>query len=734
MSTTLRQVDPGTRVVHRSCTLCEALCGLDVQLTGDRITAITGDQRDPLSSGYLCPKGVANIDLQHDSDRLTRPLVKQPDGSFAEVSWDVALDRAGELLRGVRRDHGRDALATYVGNPTAHNPAALFLLPLIRLLGSRNRYSASSVDQVPQSLAAYLMFGHQLLFPLPDLDRTDHLLIIGANPIVSNGSLVTAPDWRGRLRSLRDRGGRVVVIDPRRTETARVADQHVAIRPGTDVILLAAMVNLLFEEDRVRLGRLAAFTDGVDTVRAAVKPFTVDDAARVTGVPKETIVSMARELADADRATVYARVGICHTKYGSVSAWLVNLLNLLTGNLDRVGGAMFATPAVDLHKLVALAVGAGSHDTYRSRVRGLPEVNHELPVATLADEILTPGRGQVRGLLVNAGNPVLSTPNGVRLDEAIGQLDAMVAIDFYVNETNRHADVILPPTAPFEHDHYDVVFHGLAVRNTTRLSTPVLTPALDAKHDHEIVIELATRLLGHGRVVRTLLRPLAGLGRVLTPTRVVAAALSVGPWGTLRRGRRGITWRQVKNSPHGLDLGPLEPGRLPGRLWHRDGRIQAAPRVLVAELDVARRAFVDLSDPDATRIAAADELVLIGRRHLRSNNSWLHNSERLTKGRDRCTLLVHPEDAAARTLHDGGVAAVTSTIGEVHVTVEVDDEIMPGVVSLPHGWGHDRDGTQWQVAEANAGVSINDLTDHDLVDTLTGNAAFNEVRVTVKAI
>ncbi len=720
MTTSLPLV--GSRTVRRSCTLCEALCGLDVEVTDNRVTAITGDAHDPLSRGFLCPKGVANIDLTHDEDRLRRPLVKI-DGAFVETDWETAFQFAADGLSRVRRDHGKDALATYAGNPIVHNTAALFLLPFLKTLDTKNRYTATSTDQAPQSLAAYKMFGHQLLFPLPDLDRTDHLLIIGANPLVSNGSLVTAPDWGRRIKALKDRGGRAIVIDPRRTETARVAKEHVAIRPGTDAVLLAAMANVLFERGLVRLGRVADLVDGLDAIRAAVKPFTVEDASRVTGIPADTITALAVDLGEAEKATVYARVGLCQTRFGTVASWLVNVLNLITGRLDEVGGAMFATPAVDLNRLVAMIIGAGSHDSYRSRVRGLPELNHELPIATLADEIITPGDGQVRALLVCAGNPVLSAPNGRRLDDALPTLDFMVAIDFYLNETNRHADVILPPTAPFEHDHYDVVFHALAVQNTAKFSPAAIAPTPGSKHDHEIILELARRM-ELGPFLAPLQKLLGSLGGQLTPMRVIAAAIAMGPYG-LRRGRKALTLKQVRASQHGIDLGPLQPGRFPEALWTKGKRIDAAPALFVDELDVVRTTFVDGEPVDD------DRLTLTGRRHLRSNNSWLHNSERLTKGRDRCTLAMHPDDAAARGLDDGVVVRVTSRVGQVEVALQHDDDMTLGVVSLPHGWGHDKDGTRWRVAEANAGVSVNDLTDHELLDTLSGNAGFNEVRVQV---
>ncbi len=711
-----------TRTVHRSCTLCEALCGLDIEVDdGGTITSITGDSYDPLSAGYLCPKGTALADLHTDPDRLKRPVAKQPDGSFAEISWTEAFDRTGDEIRRIQGEHGKDAFAIYFGNPSAHNSGSIFLLPFLKLLGTRNRYSATTTDQAPQALAAYKMFGHQALFPLPDVDRTDFLLILGANPAVSNGSLVTAPNFKQRIKDVRGRGGDVVVIDPRFTETAKIASAHHFIQPGTDAVLVAAMISVIFDEGLDRLGAVEGIVDGVAALRAAVESFDVETAARVTGIAADDIRDLAIGFARAPAAVAYNRVGVCQTRFGSVTSWLVNALNIVTGRLDTPGGAMFANPAADMHWLVAQVLEPGSYDGHRSRVRNLPEINGEFPVATLADEILTPGDGQVRGLMVNAGNPVLSAPNGARLDAACEQLEFMVSIDFYINETNRHADIILPPTGPLERDHYDLVFHALAVRNTAKFSPRVFEPEAGTKHDHEIILELAGRL-GRGPLFGPLLGPLRWLSKVVDPMKIVDLVLRVGP--------HRLSLRKLKRAKHGVvDLGPLTP-MLPDRLWTKDKRIQVAPDLFVAELDASRRALCEGEagelDDDAGR-----DLTLIGRRHLRSNNTWLHNSARMVKGRDRCTLLVHPDDAASRDIEDGGTVTITSRTGSVAAPVQLSDEVMPGVVSLPHGWGHDREGVSWQTARANPGVSVNDVTDHQLLDTLTGNAAYNEVRVRV---
>lgn len=712
------------RTEFGACNLCEAICGLEFKLQDDRIVSVRGDDADPFSRGHICPKAVALKDIHEDPDRLRRPVRRGPNG-WEEIGWKQAFAEVAERLAALRSLHGANSVAVYQGNPSVHNYGNLtHAQNFLGLLKTRNRYSATSVDQLPHQLVAYWMFGHQLLLPIPDIDRTQHFLVLGANPLASNGSLMTVPDFRGRLKELKARGGRMIVVDPRHSETAAVADEHHFIRPGTDVALLLAMIQVLFAEDRVRVDRLGAFVSGLDAVRAAVQDFTPEAASQVTGIGADSIRRLAREFADAETAVAYGRIGLSTQAYGSLCQWALNLLNLLTGNLDRPGGAMFTLPAVDL---LRGQTHPGHYNLWRSRVRGLPEFAGELPVAALAEEILTPGEGQVRALVTLAGNPVLSTPNGRQLDEALGQLDFMVSIDFYVNETTRHAQLILPPTCGVEHDHYDLIFHHLAVRNTTRWSAPLLPKPAGAKHDWEIFNGLAQAYRERTDVAAPLakrLRKLPALAKQrLRPDQILDLGLRLGPYGALKPQR--LSLRKLKEHPHGIDLGPLQPC-LPDRLFTADKRIRCEVPELLADVARAHRLLL--------HAGAAPELQLIGRRHLRSNNSWMHNSERLVKGKDRCLLMIHPQDAARLGLSDSAHACLRSRVGQIEVTVQVTEDMMPGVVSLPHGWGHAREGVNLRVANAHAGVSLNDLTDELLLDAPSGNAALSGMPVQLAAL
>ena len=689
------------------CNLCEAICGLELTVEDGRVTGVRGNPADPLSRGHICPKGVAIADVHADPDRLRRP-VRRVDGRFVEVGWDEALDLVAENLARVVTAHGRDALAVYLGNPNVHSLGSMtHASAMVKALRTRNRYSATSVDQLPHQLVAHLMFGHQLLLPIPDIDRTDHFLVIGANPMASNGSLMTVPDFPQRVRDLRARGGRMVVVDPRRTETAAVADQHLFVRPGTDAWVLLAMVHVVLRDG---LADVPAYADGLEAVREAVGPFTPEVAERHSGIPAAEVERLAHDLAEAPRGVVYGRVGVSTNPFGTICQWAINLLNVLTGNLDRVGGAMFTSPAVDI--VGTGLVGRGHHGVWRSRVRGLPETGGELPVAALREEIETPGPGQVRALLTVAGNPVLSTPDGDRLDGALAGLDFVAAIDIYVNETTRHADVILPPTTALERDHYDLVFAALAVRNTARFTPAVLEPEPGAMHDWQIYRELTLRTLR--RLPRLpLRRRLALEARLRTsPTRLVDLLL--------RRARGGLSVRRLRARPEGVDLGPLRAGLLPERLRTRDHRIALAPALVLEDLHRLRE-----------RAEPTEGLVLIGRRHKQDCNSWLHNSERLTRGRPRHHLLMHPDDLAERGIAAGTEVTVTSRVGSVQVEVAATEDVMRGVVSLPHGYGHARNPGMNRAAGV-PGVSINDLTDPEDLD-VSGNAVLSGVPVTVTA-
>jgi anaerobic selenocysteine-containing dehydrogenase len=702
---------------HRlsTCMLCEAACGLSVELDGERVVSVRGDREDPFSRGHVCPKAAAIDDVANDPDRVRTPLRRVGDG-WEPVSWSDALDEAGERLAQVQARHGRGALGLYLGNPTVHSYTAMLGASLLsRALGSRARFSATSVDQLPQMLASLEMLGHSLLLPVPDVDRTSFFLVIGANPRASNGSLMTAPGIGARLDALAARGGTLVVVDPRRTETAARADVHLAVRPGGDAHLLLGVLHVIFAEGRARPGRLASFTDGLDRLAEIAARFPPERVAARAGIDAEAIRTLARAFAEAPRAVCYARFGACTQEHGGLVAWLVVALNVVTGNLDRPGGAMFTTPAADLVGMLAKTGDRGGFARYRSRVRGLPEFSGELPAAALAEEIDTPGKGQVRALVTFAGNPVLSTPNGARLDRALAGLDFMVSIDLYRNETTRHANLILPTSFGFEREHFDLAFNALAVRDVAKLAPALVPPPPGVRQDFDVLLDLARALRRHGggRAGASTTLTLAG-ARALGPRRMLDAMLRLGP--------RRLSLAALARAPHGLDFGPLE-ARLPERLFTKDRRIELVPELFTRDLARLESTLDDARAPGA--------LELIGRRLLRSNNSWMHNALRLVKGRSGCTLLIHPDDAAARGLATGDVAIVRSRVGEVRVPVAVSDDVVPGVVCLPHGFGHDRAGVVLGVAGAHAGASLNDLSDELRIDALSGNAAFSGTPVTV---
>ncbi len=743
-----------TRIAYRTCPLCEAGCGLEIALHrsngSERVGRIRGDRDDVFSHGFICPKGSTLRQLHEDPDWLRQPLVKR-DGRFEPVSWDEAFAEVERRLLPIVEQHGRDAAGVYLGNPNAHSLSALiFLRPLIRALGSTNVFSASTVDQRPKEVSAGLMFGVALTVPVPDVDRTDFLLMLGANPYASNGSLATAPDWPGRIEALLDRGGRLVVVDPRRTQTAEVASQHLAIRPGADPFLLMALVNVLAADGLIGLDRLEPYVTGLDEVVRLSEPFTPEAVAPATGLAAEEIRALAHDLAAAPSACVYGRIGTTTAEFGTLTSWLVDVLNVLTGNLDRPGGAMFATAAAGAANTRGMPRYGRGLKLHRrlSRVRGLGETMGELPAACLAEEIDTPGEGQIRAMVTVGGNPVLSTPNAGRLDAALAGLEFMVAVDPYVNETTRHADVILPVPSALQRPHYDLALLQLAVRNVANYSPAVLPLDEGQPDEWHVLARLALLLQGFGAdadpalvddlVLRTLVEgavadetsPVAGrevdevialLGERTGPPRIIDFMLRTGPYGDgFGANPGGLTLDVLLDHPHGVDLGPLEP-RLPDVLRTPSGMVELAPEPLVADVERLRSAVA----------RPASGMRLIGRRDLRSNNSWMHNVEVLVKGRPRCTLHVHPDDASRLGLVDGEPASVRSRAGTVTIPAEVTDAIRPGVVSIPHGWGHDMPGVELSVARRYAGVNSNLLADEELVDPVSGNAVLNGIPVEV---
>lgn len=726
------------------CTLCDALCGLEVEISDHRVGRIQGDAANPLSRGYLCPKAVGIGELHHDPDRLRSPMRRRGD-QWEPIGWPEAFRIAREGLTRLREAHGPDALGLYAGNPNVHNLGAILALPLLFSgLDTRNRYSASSADQLPHMLAAHGMFGHQFLMPVPDLERTRLLIIVGANPAVSNGSIMTAPGIPRRLREITERGGRVIVLDPRRTETARLADTHHFVRPGSDALLFLGMLETIFAEELESKAAWRGYTDGLPQLRDLVQPFPAERVADTVGLPADTIRTLARQLASTPQAALYGRIGICTQRFGGLAAWLLYALNLVTGHLDRPGGLMFSAPAVDFLGITRMVGLQGSHDRWRSRGSALPEFGGELPVSALADEMETPGPRQIRALITVAGNPARSVPNSSRLERALGELDFMVSIDPYLNETTRHAHLILPPTSRAEQDHYGIATQAFAVRNTAHFTSALLRPDHDALHDWQILATLARDLGQHrgdlsGHLGAWAARGLLAFG----PRTVLDLALRLGPYGwafpPLARGLKGrrrpggLKLADLQYAPHGLDLGPLTPC-LPDRLFTANRRVQLAPGAITADLPrLEAHLREEIRCADTRAAEAHGPLLLIGRRHLSSNNSWMHNLASLNKGRDRCTLLVHPADAGARNIEDGALVDIQSKVGRLTVHAQVSDEVMAGVVSLPHGWGHAAPGTRLEVANAHAGVNANTLTDEAAADPLSGNAALSGEAVTVRA-
>ena len=729
---------------HRICPLCEACCGLELKVNEGKIISIRGHEADVFSAGYICPKGVALKDLHEDPDRLRKPLIKR-DGEFVEATWDEAFAEIERRLPAVIAAHGRDSVALSLGNPAAHKIGLLLYGPkLMKALGSKSIFSASTLDQMPKHLSSGLVFGHMFSIPIPDIVRTDYLLMLGANPMASNGSLWTVPDFRGKAKALRARGGKLVVIDPRRTETAALADEHHFIRPGADVFLLLGMVHTLFDENLVRLGRVAPHVNGVDAVQSAVQPFAPEKLADRCGIPAADIRRLARELAAAPRAAVYGRIGTCTQEYGTLVSWLVDVLNTLTGHLDEPGGAMFAKAAAFAGNTAGTpGIGRGViTGRHKSRVSGAPEVFGELPITCMAEEMETPGPGQIRALITIGSNPVLSSPNGPRLGAALDQLDFMVSMDIYVNETSRHADVILPAPSALEDSHYDVAFPQLSWRNHARYSAPVFDMPQDQLPEWATLLKLTAIVAGRGAKADIAQLDAEQFGREAAklfadkanavieatahlrgPSRILDMALRNGPYGDgFGTQPDGLNLAKVQAAPGGVDLGELT-ARIPEMLRTPSGKIELAPPALLADL---RRPAQDLA-------RQTPSMVIIGRREVRSNNSWMHNLPLLAKGPERCTALVHPTDARRLGLADGAMARISSRGGRIEARVQLSDDMMPGVVSLPHGWGHNLPGARLSLAAQRPGANLNDLLDEDWRDPLSGNAVLSGIAVELAA-
>ncbi|WP_298872010.1 molybdopterin oxidoreductase family protein [uncultured Psychrobacter sp.] len=699
----------------RTCNLCEAMCGIEIKHDGEKVLSIKGDKNDPFSKGYICPKATALQDLHEDCDRLRHPVERTANG-WKEISWPEALDKVAAGIQSVQKKHGQNAFGIYLGNPNVHNLGGMLTIKhLLSSIKTRSRFSATSIDQLPHHIVSMHLFGHMLRIPVPDVNRTQYMLIIGGNPLASNGSIMTAPNMRQKLKDIKARDGKVVVIDPRRTETADIASEHHFIRPATDVLLLLAMLNEIYlqgyaDKARAKNNRAAALAPEIERIADFAKDYSAESVADITGIAASEIKRLVKEFCEAESSVCYGRMGVSVQEFGLLSQYLIMVINIVTGRLDEVGGLMFPNPAVD----VVNNSGPGYLGKRHSRVSNLPDFNGDYPVVAMADEMLVEGAGQLKGFMTVAGNPVLSTPNGEKLDTAFANLDFMVAIDYFVTETSRHAHIILPPVSPLERDHYDVTFNNFAVHNVAKYSKALFAKKKSAKHDWQIYLELAKRLDKKAALATKIERRIV---RTLGPKFMLDQGLRRGPYA-------GMTLNKLKKNPHGIDLGPLKR-MLPQALKHKDKQIHLNIDFYQADLERVREMMQNYDDK---------QVLLIGRRHVRSNNSWLHNSYRLVKGKPRCTLMLHPETAKEYGIEDGQNVKVTSRVGSVIITAEVTDELMPKVVSIPHGWGHGRKGVKQKIAQAHAGVSVNDLTDDTLIDQLSGNAAVNGVPVQLEAI
>lgn len=689
----------------RTCNICEAMCGLIVTYDETQVHSIKPNPADPLSRGHICPKAIALQDFRTDPDRVTTPL-KKVDGVFVPISWDEAYDFAVERLDAVQKLHGKDGVGVYLGNPNAHKFGNLLTLPrLVKALGTNNRYSSATADQIPHHVASIHMLGHPMLMPVPDVARTDLMLILGGNPVVSNGSMMTAPGFGKRMDEIKARGGRVVVIDPRRTETAARAGEHLFIQPETDAFLLLALIHEVFAQGLEKLGVLAEFTDGVETLREAVRPFTADKAAEMTGIEAQTIRALARDFATAKSAVCYARMGASTQSFGSLCQWANNALNIITGNFDSPGGAMFTTPALDYVGMTSRKGKSRSYPEKRSRVSQQPLYNGEFPVSVMAEEMETPGEGQIKAMITVAGNPVLTAPNGQRIDRAFQNLDFMMSIDLHINDTTRHADLILPASVALEEDVYDMVFHSFAVHNTAAFAKPIFETPNGNPQEWEVISRLAARISGSNSIGPS-------------PSEMLQMLLPQGCHGDT------VTVESLLSAASGsIDLGPLIPN-IADRLETPEGRLDLAPEVFLEDLP-RLQAF-------KPPVSADFPLLMIGRRQVRSHNSWTQNSPRLVKGRNRCTVQLNPADATRLGVAEAEDIEITSAVGSTVLPVEITDEIAPGVVSIPQGWGQ-RQGKLSAATKVQT-VSINDLTDDRRIDPVSGNAAFNGVAVCARKL
>ena len=709
-------------IKYRTCHLCEAMCGLAIEIKDNEVLSISGHEDDIYSKGHICPKGAALKDLHNDPDRLKEP-VKRTTHGWQKISWKEAFDLVEQGFKKIRKKYGNNAIATYTGNPTVHNTGtALTLYDTINAINTQNRYASHSLDSVPVFLVNQMMFGHAMMAPIPDIENINYMLIIGANPMASNGSFMSTPNIRGKIKAIKDKGGKVVVIDPRKTETAQKASEHYFIHPEKDVLFLLAIINELTRRNAIAESRALSFSDHLEELKKIAEPYTAEKVAPVTGISTDQLNHMVDDLLGHSNSIVYGRLGVNIQSYGTLCQWLITSINILLGRLDEKGGLLFTLPAIDY---VTLMAHESKMFRYSSRVKSYQEIVGEFPTATLAEEILTEGKEQVRGFLTIAGNPARSAPNSKMVEKALADLEFMVAVDMYINETTKYADVILPPAVGLETMHYSFVLHMVATRNTTKFSPAPLPITKNQRYDWQIMQELQRRLFS-GNIFK---RIKYNLGSRIHPKTKLDLALKTGPygiWGGRLFKKDGISLKRLEKHVGGVELSPLS-AVLPKRLFTKNKHIELVPEIFAKEIIKVK----ELLSPDAD---ANFPLKLIGRRHLRSNNSWMHNLPMLSGGTRRCTVMIHPDDAAQFHIEDKEMVEVYTELGSIQIEAEITKDIIQGTICIPHGWGHNAKDTALKVAEEQAGSNINELMNHERLDPLSYNMAFNGHPVAIRRV
>lgn len=721
---------------HRTCPLCEGMCGVTVKVEGGQVATVRPNRQDVWSQGHVCPKGTTLGALHDDPDRLRTAMVR--DGSeWKSASWDTALERLEELAEGVRNRHGPHAFAAYGGNMAGKDATlSRYTGLMLATSGIQQVYSSGTVDQHPKNLSAMLMFGNEWKIPIPDLDNTDLFVIFGGNPAASKGSIFSHRDVMGAMRDLRARGGRVIVIDPVRTKTAQAADQWIGLKPGTDAALMLGVAHVLFARGAVRLRHLDGLIEGLDALRDVAGEFSPQVVAPFCGIEASIIEDLADELIRTDRSAIYGRIGTCTQSFGTLASWMIDVLAILTGNLDRRGGSMWSRPAASLVDMLATLPDGMPVVMGKSRVRGVPAVLGQFPASCMAEEIATPGPGQIKGLVTFAANPALSAPDSGKLAQALPLLECMVSLDNYINETTRHAHVILPSPSFLESAHFDMWSWIFCLTSGGHYSPPVFPPV--DRPDHWRIVARVGAIIGGqpGADIDAMddgyFRALA-TGRGIDPdlaitalpergpARILDLAIRAGPFGD-RFGAvaGGLSLDSFRNQPDGVIIGPATPQAQEG-FATSSGKIEIAPALILSDIPRLKLAL-GANDP---------ALVLVSRRHLRSMNSWMHNVDTLVKGKDRCTVQMHSADAATRGLEGGDLVTLTSAAGSIVVPMEIDDDIRPGVVSMPHGWGHSDAQTHLSVAKVHPGANTNVLSPGTLVDVISGNAVLNGIPVEI---